>query len=151
MGRAVKFRAKVIPSGNATAVEVPDEVLQSLGPLGRPPVAITINGKTWRSRIAAMRGQRVIGISAAHRTAAGIHEGDTIEVDVVLDEAPRVVDEPPDLADALSGSPQARAAFERLPFGLRQKHVRTIEEAKSAEVRRRRIHKLIETLAGAER
>ncbi len=95
-----------------------------------------------------MGGRHLIGISAANRAAAGISEGDFIEIDVELDEAPRVVAEPADLADALDSCPQARASFDRLPFGLRQKHVRTIEEAKSTEVRERRIGKLIATIEG---
>jgi hypothetical protein len=87
----VSFRAKVIPSGNAIGVEIYEEVMQALGPQGRPPVAITVNGHTWRTKVAAMRGQRLIGINAAHRATAGISEGDIIEVDVELDEAPRDV------------------------------------------------------------
>jgi hypothetical protein len=145
----MKFRAQVIPSGNATGVEVPDNVMQALGPTGRPLVTITINGHTWRSRVAAMRGQHIIGISAANRAAARIGEGDIIEIDVELDEAPRDVAEPADLAEALNKCPQARASFDRLPFGLQQKHVRTIEEARSTEVRERRIGKLIATLEGS--
>jgi len=144
----MKFRATVIPSGNATAVEVPPEVLASLGPEARPPVAVTINGVTWRSRIALMRGQVLIGISAAHREAAGIAEGDEIEVELVLDTAPREVEEPDDLKQALDANPTARAAFARLAFGLKGKHVRDIEAAKSPEVRARRIARLVETLGG---
>ena len=144
----MKFKAKIIPSGNATAVEVPDKVMLALGPEARPPVAITINGHTWRSRVAAMRGLKLIGISAANRAAAGVNEGDTVEVELVLDTAPREVEEPADLAAALKASKSARAAFDALPFGLQQKHVRSIEEAKSPEVRARRIAKLVETLGG---
>jgi uncharacterized protein YdeI (YjbR/CyaY-like superfamily) len=142
----MKFMAKIIPSGNATGVEVPDHVVQSLGPQGRPPVSITINGHTWRSRVAAMRGQRLIGISAAHRTAAGIREGDIVEVDVEIDEAPRTVSEPADLAEALDSCAEARASFDLLPFGLRQKHVTAIENARSAAVRERRISRLVTVL-----
>lgn len=142
----MKFLGQVIPSGNATGVELPDHVIQALGPKGRPPVTITIHGHTWRSRVAAMRGQRLIGISAAHRAAAKVNEGDVVEIDVELDEAPREVAEPADLADALNDCPQARTSFDRLPFGLRQKHVKTIQDAKSADVRERRISKLIVAL-----
>lgn len=144
----MKFRATVIPSGNATAVEVPDDVMAALGPDARPPIAVTINGVTWRSRIALMRGQKLIGISAAHREAAGIAEGEEIELDVTLDIAPREVDEPGDLKSALDASPTARTAFDKLAFGLKAKHVRDIEAAKSDEVRARRIAKLVETLGG---
>jgi hypothetical protein len=144
----MRFRAKVIPSGNATGVEVPDEVMWALGPQGRPPVSITINGHSWRSRVAAMRGRKLIGISAAHRAAAGISEGEIVEIDVEADAAPREVVEPADLAEALDRRPLARTAFDRLPFGLRQKHVRTIEDARTPEVRERRIGKLIAALEG---
>ena len=145
----MKFRARVIPSGNATAVEIPAAVMKALGPQARPPVTITINGHSWRSRVAAMRGQQLIGISAANREAAGVAEGETIEVDVVLDSAPRTVELPDDLAKALKRTTGSKDAFERLPFGLRQKHVREIESAKSAEVRERRIAKLVITLVPA--
>ena len=143
----MRFRAVVIPSGNATAVEIPDEVMRSLGPEARPPVAISINGHSWRSRVAVMNGKRLVGISAANRAAAGIVEGQAIDLDITLDTAPREVEEPDDLKSALDNRPGARDAFDRLPFGLKAKHLRDIEAAKTAEVRARRIGKLVETLA----
>ncbi len=142
----MKFRAKVIPSGNATAVEVPAHVMKALGPGARPLIAVTINGHTWRSRVALMRGRCLVGISAANRAASRIAEGNDVEVDLELDTEPRVVPEPPDLATALNDDPQARAAFDRLPYGLKRKHVVAIEQAKDSEVRQRRIAKLVATL-----
>jgi antitoxin component of MazEF toxin-antitoxin module len=144
----MKFKARVIPSGNATAVEVPTAVMKALGGQARPPVAVTINGHTWRSRVAAMRGQQLIGISAANREAAGIAEGETIEVGVELDDAPRTVELPDDLAKALKHGAGALAAFEHLPFGLKQKHVRDIEASSTPVVRERRIGMLVATLMG---
>jgi uncharacterized protein YdeI (YjbR/CyaY-like superfamily) len=93
-----------------------------------------------------MRGQCLIGISAANRTAAGIAKGEIDEVDLQVDIEPREVTLPSYLADALKAAPKARAAFERLPFGLKRKHVTAIEDAKSVDVRERRIGKLIMTL-----
>lgn len=135
----MQFRAVIIPSGNATAVEIPDAVMASPGPEARPPVSITVNGYTWRSRVAIKNGQRLVGVSAAHREAAGIAEGQAIDLDITLDTAPREVEEPDDLKSALDANPTARAAFDKLPFGLRAKHVRDIEAAKTPEVRARRI------------
>lgn len=143
----MQFRAVVIPSGNAAAVEIPDTVMQSLGAEPRPPVTISINGHSWRSRVAIMNGRRLVGISAANRAAAGIAEGQTIDLDITLDTAPREVEEPDDLKSALDERPGARVAFDKLPFGLKAKHLRDIEAAKTAEVRARRIGKLVETLA----
>lgn len=139
----MKYQATVIPSGNATAVEIPAEVMKGLGPEVRPLITITINGHSWRSRVALMRGQRLVGISGANRAAAGIAEGDQVEVELERDEAPREVAEPTDLAAALDRAPAARAAFDRLPFGLKRKHVADIENAKSAEARSRRIARLV--------
>lgn len=139
----MKFRAKVIPSGNATVVEIPTDVVKALGSGPRPLIAVTINGHTWRSRVASMRGQCLVGISAANRAASGIAEGEVVEVDLELDTEPRVVPEPPDLARALDDDPEARAAFDRLPYGLRRRHVAAIEEAKATEVRQRRIARLV--------
>ena len=143
-GQNMKLKALVIPSGNATGVEVPAEIMKQLGPEARPPVTITINNHAWRSRIALMRGQILIGISAANRAAAHIAEGETIEIDLQPDREPRDIPLPPDLAEALTD--QAKAAFDRLPFGLRRKYLTEIEQAKSPETRQHRIAKLNEQL-----
>ena len=142
----MKFKAKVVPSGNATAVEVPNAVMQRLNAGSRPLVAIVINGHQWRSRVAAMRGMHLIGISAANRKASAIAEGDVVEVLLELDAEPRVVEEPDDVAAALNERKALRTAFEALPFGLRRKYIAGIEEAKAPETRLRRIAKLVGAL-----
>lgn len=45
----MKFRAKVIPSGNATGVEIPTSVMKSLGSSPRPLIVAKVNGHSWRS------------------------------------------------------------------------------------------------------
>ena len=144
----MKFKAKVIPAGNATGVEIPKDVVEAMRSGARPPITIAINGHTWRSRVAVMRGKSLVGISAANRVASGIAEGDVVMVDLELDSAPRVVAQPPDLAKALRGKPGAKAAFERLPFGLKRKHVAAIDDSKTEETRQRRIAKLVASLSG---
>ena len=142
----LKFKARVIPSGNATGVEIPKDVVEALHSGPRPPITVTINGHTWRSRVAVMRGKCLLGISAANRLASGIAEGAIVVVDLKLDTAPRVVAQPLDLAKALRDDPKARAAFDRLPFGLKRKHVAAVEGAKAPATRQRRIAKLVATL-----
>jgi uncharacterized protein YdeI (YjbR/CyaY-like superfamily) len=60
-----------------------------------------------------------------------------------------VVAEPTDLATALDADRLAREAFDRLPYGVRRKHVTSIEDARSADTRGRRIERLIATLHGS--
>lgn len=140
------FRATVEPAGNATGVEVPADVVDALGAGKRPAVVITINGHTWRSRVAAMGGRFIVGISAANRAASKIAEGDEVEVDLQLDTEPRVVVEPPDFTEALDADPQLRTAYDRLAYTHRRRHVLAIEGAKTAETRQRRIAKAIEAI-----
>lgn len=142
----MKLKSKVIPSGNATAVEVPKSVIESLGGGARPAITISINGHSWRTRVALMRGQVLVGISARNRAEAGIREGEEVEFTIALDGQPRDVDEPADLKSALDADQAARAAFDALPFGLRQKHVRHLEDAKSPDTRVRRLAKLVADL-----
>ena len=142
------FTATVVPAGNATGVEVPAEVVGALGAGKRPKVVITINGHSWRSRVASMGGRFVVGISAANRAASGIALGDEVELTLDLDTEPRVVAEPADLVEALDADPLAREGFDRLPYGLRRKHVAGVEDAKTPRRGERRITRLIATLRG---
>ena len=93
-----------------------------------------------------MRGLHLICLRNANRQAAGVVTGDEVEVEVEVDAKPRVVTEPADLARALDADPLARAAFNRLPYGLKLQHVRAIESAKKPETRARRIEKAIAAL-----
>jgi Bacteriocin-protection, YdeI or OmpD-Associated/Domain of unknown function (DUF1905) len=127
-------------------LEVPPEVVESLGQGKRPPVTITINGHSWRSRVAIMRGRYLLGLSKANRQAAGVDTGDEVEVDLEFDPEPRVVVEPEDFARALDADPVARAAYDRLPDGRKREHVLAIERAKKPETRTRRIEKALVTL-----
>lgn len=144
----MKFLSIVEPPEPMRGLEVPADVVQSLGAGARPPVTITVNGHTWRSRIAIMRGRHLIGLSNANRTAADVAIGQEVEVEVVLDTEPRVVTEPADFAAALDAAPAARAAFDALPPGRRGQYVRSVESAKKAETRARRIDGAIAELQG---
>ncbi|MFD7259137.1 YdeI/OmpD-associated family protein [Streptomyces sp. NPDC059874] len=144
----MKCRAHVEPPEPVRGLEVPSEVVAALGGGARPPVTITVNGHSWKSRVAIMRGRHLLGLSNANRQAAGVAIGEEVEVDVELDTQPRVVVEPPDFARALDDDPVARAAYDNLAHSRRQEHVRAIESAKRPDTRRRRIEKAIATLRG---
>jgi Bacteriocin-protection, YdeI or OmpD-Associated/Domain of unknown function (DUF1905) len=142
----VKFRTHVEPPEPMRGLEVPPEVVESLSHGKRPPVRITINGHSWRSRVAIMRGRYLLGLSKANRQAAGVDTGDEVEVELEFDPEPRVVVEPEDFARALDADPVARAAYDRLPDGRKREHVLAIERAKKPETRTRRIEKALVTL-----
>jgi hypothetical protein len=130
-------------------LEVPPNVVEALGEGKRPRVVITINGHSWRSRVAIMRGRYLLGLSNANRQAAGVATGDEVEIELEFDSEPRAVIVPADFARALDANPVARAAYDRLPDGQKREHVRAIDSAKKPETRRRRIEKALATLQGA--
>ncbi|HWD80594.1 MAG TPA: YdeI/OmpD-associated family protein [Kribbella sp.] len=140
----MKFTAELLSSGKNTAgFEIPESVVESLGGGGHPKVAVTVNGFTFRTSIARMGGRYMLGVSAERRTAAGITPGDVLELDVVLDTAPRELEVPEPLAAALAADPDASAFWETLSYSNRQWHVLQVTSAKTDATRDRRIEKSI--------
>jgi Bacteriocin-protection, YdeI or OmpD-Associated/Domain of unknown function (DUF1905) len=146
----VKFRAHVEPPEPMKGLEVPPAVVHALGGGARPRVLVTINGHTWSTRIAIMRGRHLIGLSIANRTSAGVATGEEVLVHVKLDTEPIKVVEPADLTAALDSHPVARKAFDQLTVSQRKQHVRVIENAKRPETRARRIHDLLSSLRASK-
>src|SRR5262245_11751544 len=146
----MKFRSHVEPPEPMRGLELPPEVVEALGVGKRPAVTITINGHSWKSRVAIMRGRYLLGLSNANRHAAGVVTGDQVQVELEFDPDPRVVVEPADFTRALSADPVARAAYNRLAYSHKRQHVHAIETAKKPETRIRRIEKTLATLRDSE-
>ena len=143
------FRGTVELGGRtATGIEVPAEVVESLGQGKRPAVRVTLNGHTYRSTVASMGGRFMLPVSAEVRAAAGVAAGDELEVVVELDTEPRIVEVPVDLAAALAEDPVAGAAFARLSYSHQRAHVLAVEGAKKAETRARRVADAVRKLRG---
>jgi Bacteriocin-protection, YdeI or OmpD-Associated/Domain of unknown function (DUF1905) len=143
----MRFHTTLLQTGpTATGMEVPDKIVEALGAGKRPPVRVTINGYTYRNTIAVMGGVSMVGVSAEHRAGAGISGGDEIDVEIELDREPRVVSLPADFAEALDRDPEARRFFDGLSYSARQWHVLSVEGAKTAETRQRRIEKSVAML-----
>ena len=143
----MRFRATVLLGGKtATGIEVPAEVVEALGSGKKPAVRVTIGGHTYRSTVATRGGASLLPLSAENRTAAGVAADNEVDVDIVLDDQPREVTVPDDLAAALAGEDAARAEVGRLSFSHRLRHVLAIEGAKTEETRRRRVTKALEML-----
>ena len=141
----MRFRGTLLLSGKtATGFEVPADVVAGLGPGKKPAVTVTINGGyVYRSSVASMGGKFMLPVSGEHRAGAGITAGDEVDVDLELDDQPREVSVPNDLAAALDADPAARAFFDGLSYSNKLRHVLAIDGAKTAETRERRIVKAV--------
>ena len=139
------FRAPVRSSDRGSGghlVEVPPAVVEALGGKGRIRVTATFDGVPYRGSIVRMRGVAVLGVQKAIMAEVG----DSLTVVVRNDEAPREVEVPDDLAEALARNDPARTAFEGLSFSHKQEYVEAINEAKRPETRARRVERTIQAL-----
>jgi hypothetical protein len=144
----MRFRATLQLNGKtATGIQVPPEVVTQLGSGKRPSVRVTLQGYTYRSTVAPMGGVFMLPVSAEVREGAHLAAGDEVEVDVELDSEPREVSLPPDFADALEANLDAKHRFEGLSYSNKRRIVLSVEEAKTAETRQKRIAQAISGLS----
>ena len=144
------FRATVILGGKtATGIEVPADVVEALGAGKRPPVVVTVGDYTYRTTVAPMGGAFWIPLAAEHREAAGVRADEDVDVQIVLDTAPREGAVPDDRAAAFDGA--VRAQFDALAYSHRKEWVRWVDEAKKPETRAARIEKTVESLRAGKK
>jgi hypothetical protein len=141
------FKAQLQARGPAAAVVLDDAQVAIVGEgAKRFPVVATVNGYTWRTSVARMGGEFVLGLSKEVRQGAGAQAGDEVDVTIELDAAPREVEVPEALAVALAADPEASAAFGRMAFTHRKEYARWVAEAKREETRQRRVVQAVEMI-----
>lgn len=114
-------------------------------------MVVTINGQSYRSSVAVMGGKYMVGVSAANRELTGAAAGDTVEVGLEVDNEPRVVEVPEDLAAALDAEPAAKAFYGTLNYSAQRRYVEPIGDAKTEETRARRIAKVVSDLKAGKK
>ena len=145
----MKFRVLIEGAGKSAAgMEIPPEVVAALGQTKRPPVRVTINGYTYRSTVAVLGGRFMVGVSNEVRAASGVAAGDTVDVEMELDTAPREVSVPPELASELARDAAASKAFEALSYSKKRLIVDPVANAKTDETRDRNVAKAMSSLRG---
>lgn len=143
----IRLSAELVARGPAAAVVLDEASVEAVGEgAKRFLVVATVNGYTWRTSVTRMRGEFLLGLSRAVREAAGVQAGDTVDVELALDDQPREVDVPPALAAALDGDAAARTAFDALAHSHRKEFARWVAEAKREETVQRRVAQALEML-----
>jgi Domain of unknown function (DUF1905)/Bacteriocin-protection, YdeI or OmpD-Associated len=148
--RTHEFSATLFKGGdeaNASFfIEVPPEVVADFGKKGQVKVKVAINGYAYRSSIAPYGGKHLLGVRKEIRDAVGKTGGDTIRVSMEVDNEPRTVDLPPDLAQAMDNQGDVRGFFDKLSYTHQKEYVEWITGAKKAETRQRRVEKAVHML-----
>jgi len=88
----------------------------------------------------------VLGVLKAIMAEAGVSVGDTLNVVVRDDDAPRKASVPDDLAEAVARNDAASAAFDDISYSHRREYVDAINEVKRPETRARRIERTIQAM-----
>jgi hypothetical protein len=146
MGR-IQFRTSLQQRGPAAAVVLDDAQVGAVGEgPKRFPVIATVNGYTWRTTVARMGGEFLVGLNKDVRNDAGVVAGDDVDVILELDAAPREVEVPEALAAALASDAKAKAAFDGMAYTHRKEYARWIAEAKRDETRERRVQQAVEMI-----
>jgi len=142
----LRLRTGIEPMGPAGAIVLTDGQVAQLAGGKRAAVVVRIGDRSARLRLAVMGGLNVIGLSRANRALLGVELGEEVDAEVTLDEAPREVTVPVDLAAALAAEPELGAHFDGLAFTHRREYVDWVEQARKPETRQRRIAATLERL-----
>jgi len=141
----ITFRTSVVRDGSACFLPLPFDPKPVFGKV-RAPVIVAVGGHSFASTIAAMGGPPCIPLRRSNREAAGLAGGEEVEVVLTLDDTPRDIAPPGDLAAAMTDA--ARAGWDRLGYSHRRAHVEAIEDARKPETRARRIARTVGMLEG---
>jgi hypothetical protein len=149
----VTFKGVLTPTprgGGGTLVPIPKEVAKKLGLNGMPKINAVIAGTPYRGSLMPMGdGTYCLGVLKSIQEAAGVGQGDTISIELELDTAPRTVELPADLAEALADDKKAAAAWEALSFTNKKEVALSLEGAKRPETRERRLAQALDRLRRA--
>lgn len=142
------FRTTLWASGgNNVGIVVPEDVVTAFGRGKRVPVVVTIDGDhQYRTTIASMGGRFLISFNAETRKATGRGAGDEVDVRLDVDDAPRVVEVPDDLAAELAHDDVAKAAWDALSYSRQRAHAESITGAKTTPTRATRVAKALAAL-----
>ena len=137
--------------GAWTFLRIPFSAAQEFGIMGQVAVRGAINGIPYENFLLPQgEGVHILVVKKDIRDQAGVTAGDVVRVTLERDTAPRQVDVPGELAEALRASAGAQRAFDKLGYSHRKAYCDHVGQAKRAETRQRRAAKCVELLLEAE-
>jgi Domain of unknown function (DUF1905)/Bacteriocin-protection, YdeI or OmpD-Associated len=140
------------PGGAWTFLEVPFSVEKAFGTKARVAVAGTINGFAFQNSLMPNGdGTHSMMVSKALQAGAKASAGDLVSVAIDVDQSERLVEIPPELKKALSGSKAATVAFKALSYSHRKEFADWIATAKREETRVSRAEKSIAMVIAKKR
>lgn len=134
------------PDGSSmTAITVPFDPREVFGKV-RAPVVVSIGAHSFRSTVCSMGGGVWVPLRRSNREAAGVSAGQRVRVTLALDDEPRTVAPPRDLATALKAAGLLKA-WRAMSFTHQREHAEAVEGAKKPETRAKRIAACVEMVS----
>ena len=141
---SVTFQTTLSAFGNNTGIEVPSAVLEQLGAGKRPAVMVEVNGYAYQTTAGVMGDKTLVPVNAAIRKETGLKGGDAITVTLRLATEKKAVEVPEDFAAAMAAA-GVRSFFDSLSNSVQRFHIDTVNGAKAADTRARRVEKAVAT------
>jgi uncharacterized protein DUF1905/bacteriocin resistance YdeI/OmpD-like protein len=147
----VRFRAVIQSaygdrSGGGALAVIPADVAPALGSPRQHRVIGTLNGLPIKSSTMTYGGIYYVGVHKATREAAGVTFGDTVDMELAVDNSARVLELAPELESAFAAEPELRARFDALAFTRRKEMADPIRDAVKPETRAARLEKALAAL-----
>jgi hypothetical protein len=142
------FRAKILKVGPGYWVDVPASVVEQLGRARQIPVTVRYAGDAHPSTVTPGKENRGrVALHADVFRAGGFAVGDSLDVSLTPDRAPRTVTVPADLQRALAFRPAANHGWLQAAPSTRRVVSEQLNALRTPAARARRIEKLVEHFA----
>ena len=149
MAERLRFRSVIeqAQGPGATVALVSPDVAAALGGLKQMRVFGWVGGVEFKTSTYPWRGEGLyVGIPKAVREAAGVGLGDEVEIELLRDDSPRVLELAPELDAALAAEPGLRQVFDGLSFSRRRELADPVAQAVKPETRAARVEKALAAL-----
>jgi hypothetical protein len=130
---------------------MPFDAMETYGMSSRIPVKALVDGLAFRTSLLPGDGCHYMVINKAMREATGKGAGDTITIELDVDDGPREVAVPVDIQQALHKDKKAMELYAALAYSHRKRYIEWVEDAKKPETRAKRIARLMEELKGTKK
>ena len=127
-------------------IDLPFDAKDVYGKASRIAVNATIDGLAFRTSLLPGDVGHYMVINEVMRAATGKGLGDTITVELDVDDRPREVTMPVDMQQALHKDKKAMERYAALAYAHRKRYIEWVEGAKKPETRARRVERLIREL-----
>jgi hypothetical protein len=132
-------------------IEVPFKTKEAYGMESRIPVNATVDGLAFRTSLIPGDEGHYIVINEVMREATGKDLGDTISIELDVDDRPRELTVPVDIQQALHKDKNARERYTALSYSSRKRYIEWVAGAKKPETRARRVARLIDELKAPDK